>query len=139
MTEQNFAFKVEEVKPVTNQKSSGRCWLFACLNAMRVAFMKENSLEEFEFSQSYLFFWDKIERSNYFLNTIASLYRRTPKETPDGRLVNHVLKDPINDGGQWDMVVNIIEKHGVIPKQCYPETYSCESSFRMNGILKSKV
>lgn len=134
-----YSHKVDEVKPVTNQKSSGRCWLFACLNAMRIPFTKENNLEDFEFSQGFVFFWDKVERCNYFLNNMANLYKREPKETVDGRLMNFLLKDPIMDGGQWDMVVNIIKKHGVMPKKCYPETFSCESSHHMNGILKSKL
>ena len=66
-----FNHKVDEVKPVTSQKSSGRCWIFAVMNAMRVPFVKKLEIEDFEFSQSYLFFCDKIERSNYFLNTIG--------------------------------------------------------------------
>ena len=162
-----FNHKVDEVKPVTSQKSSGRCWIFAVMNAMRVPFVKKLEIEDFEFSQSYLFFCDKIERSNYFLNTIskwdvhtvsksrnfatieifreskqnchfsASVYKRG--ETPDSRLVSFLLHDPINDGGQWDMVANLIEKHGVIPKKCFPETFSNESSRQMNNILKSKM
>ena len=79
---------------------------------MRIPFIKEKNVEDFEFSQGYLFFWDKIERSNYFLNTIADIYRRTPKEDVGGRLVSCLLGNPICDGGQWDMVVNLVEKHG---------------------------
>ena len=74
--------------------------------------MKERNIEDFEFSQGYLFFWDKVERSNYFLNTIADSYCREPKEDVGGRLVSFLLGNPICDGGQWDMVVNLIEKHG---------------------------
>merc|ERR1719412_1575728 len=134
-----FSHKVAEVKPISNQKASGRCWIFAALNAMRIPFIKDKNLEEFEFSQAYLFYWDKIERSNYFLNTIADTYYRTPKEDPEGRLGDFLLKDPIGDGGQWDMLVNLVEKHGLVPKKCFAETYSCEKSARMNGILKSKL
>ena len=107
-----YISQVDEVKPITNQKSSGRCWIFATLNAMRIPFVKEKNLEEFEFSQGYLFLWDKVERSNYFLNAIAESYRRTPKEEVGGRLVSFLLDQPISDGGQWDMVVNLIEKYG---------------------------
>ena len=74
--------------------------------------MKDRNIEDFEFSQGYLFFWDKVERSNYFLNTIADSYCREPKEDVGGRLVSFLLGNPICDGGQWDMVVNLIEKHG---------------------------
>lgn len=134
-----FTHKVDEFKPITNQKSSGRCWIFACLNAMRIPFIKEMNLEDFEFSQTFLFFWDKIERCNYFLNTIVDVAGRDSKETVDGRLISFLLRDPTCDGGQWDMVVNLIEKHGVMPKKCFPETQSSEASRRMNGILKSKL
>ena len=79
----------------------------------------------------------QLERCNYFLNQMVELARR--KEEPEGRLVSFLLQDPICDGGQWDMVANVIKKHGVMPKKCFPESYSCENSRRMNSILKSKV
>lgn len=120
-----FNHKVDEVKPMTNQKSSGRCWIFACLNAMRVHFVKAKNLDDFEFSQNYLFFWDKIERSNYFLHAIADSYRRTPQEDPSGRLVSFLLSSPISDGGQWDMLVNLIEKHGDFRNKKKNESLCC--------------
>lgn len=79
-----------EAKPVTNQKSSGRCWLFAALNVVRLPFIKHHHLEDFEFSQGYLFFWDKIERCNFFLNNIVETTRRN--EPVDGRLVSFLLQ-----------------------------------------------
>ena len=103
---------MDEVKPVTNQKSSGRCWLFAALNAMRIPFMKENNIDDFEFSQGHLFFWDKIERANYFLNTVVEIAKRSPSERAGGRLLSFLLEAPVSDGGQWDMVVNLVKKHG---------------------------
>lgn len=133
-----FKYKIEsEGKPITNQKSSGRCWLFAALNVMRIPFIKAFNLDEFEFSQGYLFFWDKIERCNFFLNTFADALKRN--EAVDGRLISFLLKDLIGDGGQWDMLVNIVNKYGVVPKCKFPESFSCESSQRMNQILKSKL
>lgn len=133
-----FNYKVEtEGKPVTNQRSSGRCWLFAALNCIRLPFMKNYNLDEFEFSQAFLFYWDKIERCNYFLNNIVKTAQRGEKV--DGRLVSFLLLDPTSDGGQWDMLVNLIVKHGLMPKKCFPESFSCESSIRLNAILKSKV
>jgi len=133
-----FNHKVEtEGKPVTNQKSSGRCWLFACLNVARQPFVKHYNLEDFEFSQAHLFYWDKIERANYFLQNIILTAKRGEDVT--SRTVSYILNDPINDGGQWDMVVNLVTKHGLMPKKCFPETFSCESSSRLNGILKSKL
>ncbi|XP_066968341.1 bleomycin hydrolase [Macrobrachium rosenbergii] len=133
-----FTHKVEnEGRPVTNQKSSGRCWIFACLNVMRLPFIKQYNLDEFEFSQSYLFFWDKIERCNYFLNKMVECAKRG--EEVQGRLVSFLLHDPTSDGGQWDMLVNLITRYGVIPKKCFPESYSAENSMRMNRILQSKL
>ncbi|GAB0087852.1 Bleomycin hydrolase [Sergentomyia squamirostris] len=133
-----FTHKVEnEGKPMTNQKNSGRCWLFATLNTIRIHFMKQHNLDEFEFSQSYLFYWDKIERCNYFLNNIVDTANRG--EEVNGRLVSFLLTDPTCDGGQWDMVVNLINKYGLMPKKCFPESYSAEASGRMNAVLKSKL
>ncbi|XP_031635773.1 bleomycin hydrolase isoform X2 [Contarinia nasturtii] len=137
-TQHVFTYKVEsEGKPLTNQKNSGRCWLFAALNAIRIPFMKNYNLDEFEFSQTYLFYWDKIERCHYFLNNIIETASKGEEVT--GRLVSFLLTDPTCDGGQWDMVVNLIKKHGLMPKKCYPETYCSEASVRMNAILKSKL
>uniref|UniRef100_A0A1B0DQX5 Bleomycin hydrolase n=1 Tax=Phlebotomus papatasi TaxID=29031 RepID=A0A1B0DQX5_PHLPP len=133
-----FTHKVEsEGKPVTNQKNSGRCWIFATLNTIRIHFMKHHNLDEFEFSQSFLFYWDKIERCNYFLNNIVDTANRG--EEVDGRLVSYLLTDPTCDGGQWDMVVNLINKYGLMPKKCFPESFSAEASGKMNAVLKSKL
>jgi bleomycin hydrolase len=138
-TQHVFTYKIEnEGKPVSDQKSTGRCWNFAAHNCMRINFMKQWNLEEFEFSQAYFFYWDKIERSYYFLNNIVETAKRGG-ENVEGRLVSFLLNDPIGDGGQWDMVVSIINKHGCMPKKCFPESFSSESSSRMNAILKSKL
>lgn len=126
-----------EGKPVTNQENSGRCWLFAALNVMRLPFMKKHGIDDFEFSQSYLFFWDKIERSHYWLNTIVSTAKQG--EQLDGRLVEFLLKDPIQDGGQWDMIVNLVNKYGVMPKKCFPEAINSRKSLKMNAIIKTKL
>lgn len=137
-TQHVFTYKIEsEGKPLTNQKSSGRCWLFAALNCIRIPFIKQYNLDEFEFSQAYLFYWDKIERANYFLHNIVETTRRG--EQVDGRCLSFLLSDPICDGGQWDMLVSLINKHGLMPKKCFPESYSCEASARMNAVIKSKL
>lgn len=137
-TQHVFTHKIDtEGKPITNQKNSGRCWIFATLNVIRTAFMKQHNLDEFEFSQAYLFFWDKVERCNYFLHNIVKTAKRG--ESVEGRLVSFLLNDPTCDGGQWDMIVNLINRHGLVPKSCFPESYSCEASVRMNSLLKSKL
>lgn len=108
---QNFNFKIKlEGAPVTNQRSSGRCWLFAATNVFRVPIMRRYNLKEFELSQSYLFFWDKLEKANYFLEQILE----TTDEELDGRLVQRLMEAPVGDGGQWDMVANLVEKYGLV-------------------------
>jgi bleomycin hydrolase len=125
----------DEGKPVTNQKSSGRCWIFALLNAMRLPFIKKYELPDFEFSQSYLYFWDKIERTNYLTEVFIS----TRGEPLDGRLMGFLLTEPYNDGGQWDMLVNLVNKYGVVPKPYYPESHTSESTRHLNKILSHKL
>lgn len=86
-----YQYKVDpEGKPLTHQKSSGRCWIFAGLNAIRLPFMKKLNLEDFEFSQTYVYFWDKVERINYWLNTVVETARRG--EARDSRLVAFLLQ-----------------------------------------------
>jgi bleomycin hydrolase len=95
----------------TNQKRSGRCWIFAGTNLLRVGAMKKMNLKDFEFSQSYVFFWDKIERANYFLESIIDTAGR-----PDGdRTVDFLLDNVLGDGGQWNMFVSVVKKHGLVP------------------------
>jgi len=96
---QVFNVKVPlEGSPVTDQKSSGRCWLFATTNVFRVSFMKKYNIEEFQLSQAYLFFWDKLEKSNYFLESVIE----TVNEPLSGRLLQALMTGPVSDGGQWD-------------------------------------
>ena len=121
--------------PITNQKNSGRCWLFAGLNVFRYAAMEKMNLEAFEFSQNYPMFWDKFEKANYFLEAILN----TLDEPTDGRLIMHLLMNPIQDGGQWDMFVNLIKKYGVVPKSVMPETESSSSTGMMTAAITAKL
>ena len=97
--------------------------------------MKEHKLSEFQFSQSYLYFWDHFERSNYFLEQILD----TLSEPLEGRLVQFLLSKPIEDGGQYDMIVNLVEKYGVVPRDVFPEVEVTQSSRRLNWILINKL
>ena len=117
--------------PVTNQKHSGRCWLFAAANVLRERIAKDLKLENFELSQSYLAFWDKFERCNYFLNAMLELADRPTND----RTVAFLLQTGVHDGGQWDMFANIVRKYGVIPKDVYDETWQSENTRGMNRIL----
>src|SRR6202042_1925374 len=97
---------------VTNQERSGRCWLFAGLNLLRVGAMKKMGLKEVEFSQNYAKFWDKIGRANYYLEAIIE----AAGAARGARVVGHLLDSPAEDGGQWNMFVAIVAKHGLVPK-----------------------
>ncbi|KDQ53510.1 hypothetical protein JAAARDRAFT_61224 [Jaapia argillacea MUCL 33604] len=121
--------------PITNQKSSGRCWLFATTNVLRFSIMKKLNLKEFQCSQSYLFFYDKLNKSNYYLE-LSLEHADLPL---DDRLVNHLCGDLISDGGQWDMVVNLLENYGVVPQAVYPESTHSSLSSPLNTLLKTKL
>lgn len=125
-----FSLSLKQGK-MTNQKQSGRCWLFAATNVMRFRIIKSCNLENFELSQSYLLFWDKLEKSNWFLENILD----TLEEPVEGRLVSYLLTDPVCDGGQWDMAVNLINKYGVVPKYFMPESSISSGTREMNRVL----
>ena len=116
---------------VTDQQRSGRCWLFAGLNLLRVGAMKKTGLKDFEFSQNYAMFWDKIERANYFLEAIIE----TADRDIDDRTVAYLLQAVADDGGQWNMFVAIVRKHGLVPKAFMPETQSSSDTGRINSAL----
>jgi bleomycin hydrolase len=120
---------------VTNQKQSGRCWMFAGLNLFRAGAIKRMGLKEFEFSQSYTLFWDKVERANYFLEAMIE----TAERPLDDRTVAFLLDHPLDDGGQWNMFVNLVKKHGVVPKAFMPETESSGNTRRMNSMAVAKL
>ena len=124
-----------EMQKVTNQKASGRCWGFAGLNLMRISLAEKYNLKDFEFSQNYFMFFDKLEKSNYFLENII----QTLDESYDSRLMMHLLHSPVQDGGQWDMFVNLIEKYGVVPQSVMPESFQSSQSHMMNRFLTRKL
>lgn len=119
----------------TSQNSSGRCWMFAGLNLFRMKAAEQMNLEDFELSQTYLMFWDKFEKANYFLENIL----KTLEEPTDGRLICWLMTDPLQDGGQWDMFVNLVKKYGVVPKSAMPETESSSASGLMNSNITYKL
>ncbi|KAK1758602.1 putative bleomycin hydrolase [Echria macrotheca] len=133
---QVFNIKIPfEGGPITNQRNSGRCWLFASTNVFRVALMQKYNLDAFELSQAYLFFWDKLEKSNWFLEQIIS----TADQDIDSRLVQTMLSQPLSDGGQWDMVYNLVEKYGLVPQTLYPDSFNASSSNIINSIVFTKL
>jgi bleomycin hydrolase len=118
---------------VTNQERSGRCWLFAGLNLLRVGAMKKMGLKEFEFSQNHTMFWDKMERANYFLEAMIA----TADRDVDDRTVAFLLESVAGDGGQWNMFVAVVNKHGLVPKAFMPETQSSSNTAKMNSALRN--
>ncbi len=120
---------------VTNQARSGRCWMFAGLNLFRSESRTVMNLKEFEFSQNYVMFWDKMERANFLLEAIIE----TADRPVDDRTVAWLLQRSIEDGGQWDMFVELVKKHGVVPKAVMPETESSSNSSRMNSMLNYQM
>jgi bleomycin hydrolase len=121
--------------PITDQKQSGRCWLFAGLNLLRAGAMKKMRLKEFEFSQNFLLFWDKLEKANYFLEAIID----TAASPIGDRTVDFLLQSPVADGGQWNMFVNLVRKYGLAPKSAMPESESSSNTRAMNDRLCSKL
>jgi bleomycin hydrolase len=129
-----FNYKID-VKGITNQKNSGRCWLFAGLNIMRPTVIKKYNLSDFEFSQNHLFFWDKLEKANLFLEAVIE----TRDRPLDDRELEVLMKDPVPDGGWWSYVVSLIEKYGAVPKDVMPETNNSENTMMLNAHLNKLV
>ena len=117
----------------THQDRSGRCWLFSSLNVARFVAKKNMNLEQFEFSQNYAMYYDKLERVNYFLKDMACLVEAGEPE--DSRLVQHLLREVMGDGGQWTMAMNVYKKYGAVPKDLFPETKSSKNTDPMNNKL----
>jgi bleomycin hydrolase len=129
-----FSNKVK-TKGITDQKGSGRCWMFASTNIMRPAVIEKYKLDDFEFSLSYLAFWDKLEKANFFFETMIDFRDRDPSD----REYDFFVKDPINDGGWWVMAVALIEKYGVLPREAMPETLPSSNTDAMNKVLETKL
>lgn len=121
---------------VANQKQSGRCWMFAALNTMRHDLKNRFGVaKDFELSQSYTFFWDKLEKSNYFYENVI----KTASLPTSDRKVAWLMTTPQQDGGQWDMITAIIRKYGVVPKSVMPESYNSSKSSELNSTLNLKL
>lgn len=125
-----FSHRLDDWK-ATSQGKSGRCWLFAALNLLRAEAIGRMKVEQFEFSQAYLQFWDKLERANWFLESIIE----TAGAPVDDRTVAWLLDHPLDDGGQWNMFAALVRKHGLVPKSAMPETDSSGDTATMNRRL----
>ncbi len=129
-------FSIEiETMPVTNQKASGRCWIFSALNVMREMIAKKYNIRSFELSQNYVAFYDKLEKCNWFMNCVIA----EGDKPLDDRTMQWLLDNGISDGGQWDMAVSLIRKYGICPKEAMVETYASSHTARMNGLLNQRL
>ena len=130
-----FSIDIDTGK-VADQKRSGRCWMFAALNTMRHSMREKLHMkDDFELSQNYTFFWDKLEKSNYFLENVL----QTAELPTSDRKVTWLMQTPQQDGGQWDMLVALIQKYGVVPQTVMPETFNSSNSTEINKQLNLKL
>ena len=120
---------------ITSQEHSGRCWMFASLNTLRYELMHKWNLDDFEFSESYLFFYDKLEKSNFYLENVL----KTLDKTTDSRIFEAVNEGPADDGGWWQMFVALVKKYGLEPKEAYPESSNSRDSSAFEQYLNTKL
>lgn len=130
----HFSVNIDTMK-VANQLTSGRCWIFAGLNVLRENIAKRLGLTSFELSQNYLAFYDKLEKINMFLNLAIEMSDRDI----DDRTYVWLLTNGVQDGGQWDMFVNLVEKYGVVPKDIMPETFQSSNTAPMNVLINTRM
>ena len=129
-----FDYKIKTPR-ITNQKQTGRCWLFTALNVMRPKVVKAYNLKDFEFSQNYLFFYDQLEKSNLFLEGIIE----TREKEINDREVEWWFKHALADGGVWNMMVDLVEKYGMVPKEAMSETKNSENTYVMSRLINRKL
>ncbi|WP_099975159.1 C1 family peptidase [Lactobacillus terrae] len=132
--DQTFSVEIETGK-VADQKQSGLCWVFAALNTMRHPLQDKFKIKGFELSQGYMMFWDKLEKSNYFLENAIN----TAALPTGDRKVDFLMATPQQDGGQWDMIMALVQKYGVVPKSVMPDTFSRTQSAQLNKVLNAKL
>jgi bleomycin hydrolase len=124
-----------KTKEITNQKSSGRCWLYTGLNVIRIPVIEEHQMEGFQLSQTYPFFWDQLEKANLFLEGII----QSVDQPLEDKRVEWLLKNPIGDGGQWTGVVDVVDKYGLVPFEIMPDTKNSEATRWMSRLLRRKL
>lgn len=129
-----FKYRVK-VSGITDQKSSGRCWMFTSLNVLRPSIMERYNISEFDFSHNYLYFWDIFEKANLFLENVIA----TGEDDFGDRTVDYIFKSPVSDGGVWNLYYNLGEKYGVVPKSVMPETAHSNNTRQMVGLVNEKL
>lgn len=133
-TDHYFKYRAD-VKGITNQNSSGRCWMFTSMNVLRPTVMKKYNLNNFDFSHNYLYFWDIFEKSNLFLENMITT---AAKDMQDREVVEY-FKSPVGDGGVWNLYYNAAEKYGVVPESVMPETAHSNNTSQLLGVVNEKL
>lgn len=132
----NFAFSIDiKTLPCANQKNSGRCWIFAGLNVLREIIAQKCNMTNFELSQSYIAFYDKLEKINYKMESFIKLIDCNP----DDRTYSFLLNSGIEDGGQWDMFVNVVKKYGLVPQNVFKETFQSSNTRQLNNLINVEL
>jgi len=131
----SFSHEIEEKPDISDQKQSGTCWMFADLNWLRTITMKKFKIEKLEFSENHLMFYDKLEKANYYLEILMGMVDRDI----DDRHVRFILDNPTPDGGEWHMIVNLINKYGLMPKDVMPDSWNREQSRFINQLVGYKI
>lgn len=130
-----FSNEIEEKPDISDQKQSGTCWMFADLNWLRTITMKKFKMDKLEFSQNHLMFYDKLEKANYYLEALIGMVDRDI----DDRYVRFILDNPTPDGGEWHMIVNLIDKYGLMPKDVMPDSFNREQTRFINQLVGYKI
>lgn len=130
----NFNVNVKTMKAVAQNKS-GRCWIFAATNLLREKIANDLSIDNFELSQSYIAFYDRLEKVNYLLETVIELR----DSNHDDRTLTYILKSGLSDGGQWDMFTSLVKKYGVVPKDIMPENFQSSNTAQVNALINSSI
>lgn len=133
-TDHQFKYKVK-VTGISDQKSSGRCWMFTSMNVLRPMVIDKYKLAEFEFSHNYLYFYDILEKSNLFLEAVI----KYADKGFDDKYVEWLFKSPVGDGGVWNSFTNLADKYGLVPKSVMPETHTSSNTYQMVKLIKRKL
>ncbi|MBR3311289.1 MAG: C1 family peptidase [Solobacterium sp.] len=132
-----YIFSIDiETMPVTNQKASGRCWIFSALNVLREIIAKKYQIKEFELSQNYVAFYDKLEKVNFYLEAVL---QESKVASMHDETIRFLMETAVGDGGQWDMFVSLVKKYGICPKAAMPETYQSSHTRGMNALINQRL
>jgi len=132
MIDTHFSDKVK-TQGISDQKKSGRCWLFTGLNVLRAQAIEKHDLGDFQFSQNFCFFYDQLEKANLFLQAVID----TRELSFEDRKVNWLFSNPISDGGTFTGVANLVEKYGLVPSEIMPESLSANNTAPMAAQMKT--